>query len=93
MPWGDIEALAAVQRELDCDILVSGQTHQSSITQMDGRCLINPGSLTGAFSGTASAPRPSFCLLSIQGEETEAFLYELVNDEVQVRSCPLNLKK
>ena len=32
VPWGDVEALAAVQRELDCDILVSGHTHQSSIT-------------------------------------------------------------
>ena len=27
VPWGDLEALAAVQRELDCDILVSGHTH------------------------------------------------------------------
>ena len=28
VPWGDLEALAAVQRELDCDILISGHTHQ-----------------------------------------------------------------
>jgi len=26
VPWGDSEALAEVQRELDCDILVSGHT-------------------------------------------------------------------
>ena len=27
VPWGDIEALSYVQRQLDCDILVSGHTH------------------------------------------------------------------
>ena len=72
---------------------MSGHTHQSSITTVDGRCLINPGSLTGAYSSTMSAPRPSFCLLSIQGEETEAFMYELVNEEVVVKSMQLSLKK
>lgn len=32
VPWGDIESLAAVQRQLDCDVLISGHTHQNSIT-------------------------------------------------------------
>jgi vacuolar protein sorting-associated protein 29 len=27
VPWGDVEALAAVQRQLDCDVLISGHTH------------------------------------------------------------------
>ena len=27
VPWGDMEALAAVQRQLDVDILISGHTH------------------------------------------------------------------
>lgn len=27
VPWGDREALAIVQRRLDCDILVTGHTH------------------------------------------------------------------
>jgi len=27
VPWGDLEALSAVQRQLDCDILISGHTH------------------------------------------------------------------
>ncbi len=26
-PWGDLEALACVQRQLDVDILISGHTH------------------------------------------------------------------
>ena len=27
VPWGDTEALAAMQRQLDCDVLISGHTH------------------------------------------------------------------
>ena len=50
IPWGDMESLAAVQRELDCDILVSGHTHANKITTYDGKYFINPGSVTGAFS-------------------------------------------
>ena len=29
IPWGDLEALASVQRQLDVDILISGHTHQN----------------------------------------------------------------
>jgi len=50
IPWGDMEALAAVQRELDCDILVYGHTHVNKITAYDGKHFLNPGSVTGAFS-------------------------------------------
>ena len=28
VPWGDPESLGALQRQLDCDILVSGHTHR-----------------------------------------------------------------
>ena len=50
IPWGDTEALAAVQRELGCDILVSGHTHVNKILAYDGKHFLNPGSVTGAFS-------------------------------------------
>ena len=66
VPWGDVEALSTVQRQLDCDILISGHTHELAIEQYDGRYLVNPGSTTGAFSGINSAPRPSFLLMNVQ---------------------------
>ncbi len=50
IPWGDQEALANVQRELDCDILISGHTHKNSLSSYDGKYFINPGSATGAFT-------------------------------------------
>ena len=95
IPWGDMEALAAVQRQLDCDILVSGHTHQQSITQYDGKYFINPGSVTGAYSATNSSPRPSFILLGVQGDDILAFIYEMVEDEPEpnIQQLAFSVKK
>lgn len=32
VPWGDKESLAVIQRRLDVDILISGQTHEVKIS-------------------------------------------------------------
>ena len=93
VPWGDLEALAAVQRQLDVDILVSGHTHQNQIVQYDGKYFINPGSATGAYSSTNSSPRPSFILIAVQGDEVVAFIYELVNEEINVQRIEFTKKK
>ena len=50
VPWGDQEALGALQRQLDCDILVTGHTHTFNAYESEGKLFINPGSATGAFS-------------------------------------------
>ena len=50
VPWGDSEALAALQRQLDCDILISGHTHTFAAYEAEGKLFVNPGSATGAFS-------------------------------------------
>ncbi len=47
-PWGDLESLGVVQRELDCDVLVSGHTHTLGLRTIDDKYFLNPGSLTGA---------------------------------------------
>lgn len=64
-PWGDLEALAAVQRRLDCDILIHGHTHEPGVQQYDGKYFINPGSATGAYSALNSNVVPSFILMAI----------------------------
>lgn len=53
-PWGDPEALGALQRQLDCDILVTGHTHTNSLAEFEKKFVINPGSLTGAYSSLSS---------------------------------------
>ena len=50
IPWGDVESMKCYQRELGCDILVSGHTHQPSVEKIEGKYFVNPGSATGAFS-------------------------------------------
>ena len=82
LPWGDIEALTNVQRELGCDILLSGHTHQISIQAKDKKFYINPGSISGAFSHIIADPSPSFVLIMLQGEEARAYLYVL-NDKTE----------
>ena len=82
LPWGDIEALTNVQRELGCDILLSGHTHQISIQAKDKKFYINPGSISGAFSHIIADPSPSFVLIMLQGEEARVYLYVL-NDKTE----------
>ena len=33
-PWGDLEALADVQRRLDCDVLIHGHTHRPAVHEV-----------------------------------------------------------
>jgi vacuolar protein sorting-associated protein 29 len=82
VPWGDPEALANVQRQLDCDILLSGHTHTSAVNIYDGKYFINPGSISGAYSPMYADPIPSFVLMVIQGDYAIVYLYEL-NDKTK----------
>lgn len=43
LPWKSPEALSAMRRKLNADILVSGHTHKSEVTEQDGMYYhINP---------------------------------------------------
>ena len=88
-----MEALAAIQRQLDVDILISGHTHQQQIKLYDGKYFINPGSVTGAYSSTISKPNPSFILIAFQGDDVVAWCYELINDEITITSLEFTIKK
>lgn len=81
-PWGDAEALANIQRQLDCDILLSGHTHCNNVSVYDGKYYINPGSISGAYSPMNSDPIPSFILMVIQGDYAIVYIYEL-NDKTK----------
>ncbi|KAJ1634370.1 vacuolar sorting protein vps29 [Pavlovales sp. CCMP2436] len=85
VPWGDADALASLQRQLGCDILVSGHTHAFEAHERGGKLFINPGSATGAFNTIIPEPMPSFVLLDLQGTLATTYVYELVNGEVGVK--------
>ena len=82
IPWGNFDSLASIQRELDCDILLSGNTHEIGVKVVDNKLFINPGSISGAFSNCVADPSPSFVLMVLQGNEAIIYLYGL-NDRTQ----------
>jgi len=78
--------LASMRRKLDVDILITGHTHKNEIVEHDGCWHINPGSITGAYSPSATSfdNSPSFVLLAVQGPKVVCYMYELINGEVEV---------
>ena len=82
LPWGNTESLSSIQRQLDCDILLSGNTHEINVKVVDNKLYINPGSISGAFSNVVAVPSPSFVLMVLQGTEAIIYLYVL-NDRTQ----------
>ena len=51
IPWGDANAIAMLQRELDVDIMITGHTHKFEAYEFGDKFFVNPGSATGAYSG------------------------------------------
>ncbi|KAI8031364.1 Vacuolar protein sorting-associated protein 29 [Camellia lanceoleosa] len=84
VPWGDLDSLAMLQRQIDVDILVSGHTHQFKAYKHEGGVVINPGSATGAYSSITYDVNPSFVLMDIDSLRVVVYVYELIDGEVKV---------
>lgn len=92
LPWGDPESLANLQRQLDVDILVTGHTHQNDVYEYGNTYLVNPGSITGAYSAFRSELTPSFVLMAIKGSKVVTYVYELKDGEVSVSKSSFTKK-
>ena len=77
IPMGDLEILSNVQRELDCDVLVSGYTYNLGINLKENILYLNPGTISGALSPLNEDYIPSFILLVLQGEDAKIYSYVL----------------
>ncbi|KAE8537786.1 hypothetical protein D1P53_005842 [Cryptococcus gattii VGV] len=85
VPAGDPDMLAALARQMDVDVLISGGTHRFESFEFEGRFFVNPGSATGAWSGLWNGEvTPSFALMDIQGSVIVTYVYQLVDGEVKV---------
>ena len=81
-PTGDIDSLGSVQRELGCNILVYGYSHELSIKAKDNALYLNPGSISGAFSPSIRDSTPSFIIIALQGDIAILYVY-ILKDESQ----------
>ena len=81
-PTGDIDSLASVQRELGCDLLAYGYSHELSIKAQDNALYLNPGSISGAFSPSIRDSTPSFIIIALQGDIAILYVY-ILKDESQ----------
>eukprot|EP00927_Polykrikos_kofoidii_P054806 TRINITY_DN49172_c0_g1_i1.p1 TRINITY_DN49172_c0_g1~~TRINITY_DN49172_c0_g1_i1.p1 ORF type:complete len:191 (+),score=16.26 TRINITY_DN49172_c0_g1_i1:54-626(+) len=85
IPWGDETALAKFAWKLDVDILVSGHTHKHGVSEVSGKFLLNPGSVTGACNLMGDLHiQPSFMLMAVQGSSVVLYTYEEVGGETKV---------
>ncbi|KAG8919354.1 Vacuolar protein sorting-associated protein 29 [Tulasnella sp. 419] len=85
VPSGDLESLNSIARQMDVDVLVSGHTHKFEAAEYQGRFFLNPGSATGAWSGSSTTDStPSFALMDIQGPVVVTYVYSLIEGEVRV---------
>ena len=78
-PRGDHDQLELLAMEKEYNILISGHTHKEEITlTKSGILLINPGSITGAWSFVASQI-PSFIIININEDtgQINIILYRL----------------
>ncbi|KAG1882185.1 hypothetical protein F4604DRAFT_1577785, partial [Suillus subluteus] len=74
----------ALARQMDVDVLVSGHTH-TCVIKYDGRFFVNPGSMTGAWTGSYNGEiTPSFALMDIQGAVVVTYVYQLMEGKVHV---------
>ena len=93
LPWGDIDSLGIMQRNLGCDILISGHTHKINILVKDNALYLNPGSFTGAFSPLIEDTIPSFILMVLTGDEAIVYLYTLNDKDKKFEVNKYNYKK
>eukprot|EP00474_Spongospora_subterranea_P008815 CRZ09273.1 hypothetical protein [Spongospora subterranea] len=84
LPWGDIDALAEIQSQLNVDILISGHTHKQDVFEYNGKYFVNPGSATGSYTPSDSDIVPSFVLMAIKDDKVITYVYELRDGEVKV---------
>lgn len=80
IPWGDPESLANMQRQMDVDILITGHTHKNVVYEYEKTYIINPGSITGAYSALTPDVVPSFVLMAVKNDKVVTYVYELRED-------------
>ncbi len=82
-PRGNLAALTRIARALGARVLVSGHTHEPFVVyDKSGVLHVNPGSVTGVWSGSGGSGTPSFAELSVSSRTVAVVVYELADREL-----------
>jgi len=88
-PRGNITQLTRVASQMGVDVLVHGHTHVLSVNEVrqDDKTilLINPGSVTGVWSGSGGSLIPSFIKAIVNNRDIELDCFELISDNLRSR--------
>ncbi len=68
-PRGDPAKLSSIARKMRVNILVTGHTHRQGDVFYRGVLIVNPGSATGVWGGSAAYSIPSFTVIEIHGDD------------------------
>lgn len=86
-PRGNIEKLARIGEEMNVQILINGHTHYAKVVQPYSKdiILVNPGSLTGVWSGGYASMRPSLIIGFFESNSVILKLYELYGNKLEIK--------
>ncbi|MEM1559992.1 MAG: metallophosphoesterase [Ignisphaera sp.] len=86
-PRGNINALSAIAKNMGVQILISGHTHSPFILfDSSGILHVNPGSITGVWSGSGGSMIPSFIEMEIyENKLVYLKLFELALDKIVLK--------
>ncbi|MDM7275680.1 MAG: YfcE family phosphodiesterase [Thermoprotei archaeon] len=87
-PRGDLRRLTRIAGDLGVRVLVWGHTHKPLLAKVGNVIHINPGSITGAYSGAGASYGPSLVIARVKASGRvllEARLYVLDGDRVVER--------
>lgn len=86
-PRGNIDGLTRIAKEMNVQILINGHTHYAKIIQPYSKSivLVNPGSLTGVWSGGYASMRPSLIIGFFEINNAVFRLYELYGAKLEIR--------
>ena len=89
VPWGDVDALAAVLQKMNADVLVVGHRGAFASHAVEDRLILFPGSATGvaSFRETDTSekdPEPFVVLMDVAGTRSSRTCTALENGEVKV---------
>lgn len=70
--------------DLDADIVLTGHTHVQSVVDVDGRCVLNPGSVGQPRDGD---PRAAYAVIDGGRIELKRVTYDIDRTLAQMRQC------